>query len=68
MSKPAANRRVIGLAVLASAVIMVVVAVLIGTGVISVPEQSRTLFVVALAATAVLDGLLGLYYLSTSTE
>ncbi len=68
MPKPAGNRRIVGLALLASAAVMFVFAILLGTGVIPVSDQSRSIIAVALSAAAVLDGLIGLRFLSSSTE
>jgi hypothetical protein len=65
---PAANRRIVGFALLASAGIMALAALLFGTGVVPVPEGAQLIVALALGAAAVIDGLIGLRFVMSSTE
>ncbi len=68
MPEPASKKRIVGLALLASTAILVVMAILFGTGVFPVPDESRMLVAGAFVVAAVLDGFMAIRYLVSSDE
>jgi hypothetical protein len=64
---PAANRRIVGMALLASAGVMGFIALLFGVGVISVPAETQFIVAIALGAAALVDALIGLRFLLTAS-
>jgi hypothetical protein len=65
---PAANRRIVGFALLASAGIMAFIALLFGAGVIPVPEETRLIVALVLGAAALIDGFIGFRFVMSATE
>jgi hypothetical protein len=63
MSTEPGSRRIIGFALIASAVVLGIVASLIYTGVFGVSQQARTIVAGAMAVAAVLDMLLAVYFI-----
>jgi hypothetical protein len=63
MSREQGSRRIIGFALIASAVVLGIVASLIYTGVFGVSQQARTIVAGAMAVAAVLDMLLAVYFI-----
>ena len=63
MSTQPGNRRIIGFALIASSVVLGIVASLIYTGVFGVNEQSRMIVAGAMVMGAVLDMLLAVYFI-----
>jgi hypothetical protein len=61
--KRAGSRRIVGFAMAASAVILLVMASLIYTGTFGVALQSRTIVAGAMAVAAVLDVVLAIYFI-----
>ena len=57
-----ANRQIVALAMLISAVTMAVVAYLIGTGLIDLGAEVRTIAAIALGVVAFLDFVVGLWF------
>ena len=57
-----ANRQIVALAMLISAVTMAVVAYLIGTGLIDIGAEVRTIAAIALGVVAFLDFVVGLWF------
>jgi p-aminobenzoyl-glutamate transporter AbgT len=68
MAEPAAKKRVIGLALFASSALTVLVAILVGTGVVPVGESARPLLIGVLAIVAVVDLFVGWRFLMASAE
>ena len=63
MSEEHGSRRIVGFAMMASALVLGVVASLIYTGVFGVSEQARAIVAGAMGLAAVLDLLLAIYFL-----
>lgn len=63
MSEKQSSRRIVGFAMAGSAVLMLVMASLIFTGVFGVSEQSRGIVAGALGVAGVLDILLATYFI-----
>jgi hypothetical protein len=65
MSEQQSSRRIVGFAMLASALVLGVVAALVYTGVFGVSEQARAIVAGAMALAAVLDLLLAVYFIAS---
>jgi hypothetical protein len=63
MSTQQGNRRIVGYALVASAVVLGTVAALIYTGVFGVSEQARGIVAGAMGIAAVLDMVLAVYFI-----
>jgi hypothetical protein len=63
MTTQPGNRRIVGFALVASAVVLGLVAALIYTGVFGVSEQARGIVAGAMGVAAVLDMLLAVYFI-----
>jgi hypothetical protein len=63
MSTQPGSRRIVGFALVASAVVLGLVAALIYTGVFGVSEQARGIVAGAMGVAAVLDMLLAVYFI-----
>ncbi|MGQ0735171.1 MAG: hypothetical protein ACT4QD_16150 [Acidobacteriota bacterium] len=61
-------RRIIGLALLVSMAILMIMAILIGTGVIGIAEEVRLTVVVAMGLAAAVEGMLAFRYLVTASQ
>jgi hypothetical protein len=69
MAKPtSANKRVVGMALFASSIIMVIVAILFGTGVLPIGDETRPILVGVLLVAAVIDAFMGWRFLMASSE
>ena len=68
MAKTAPQKRIVGLALFASSVLTVLVAILIGTGVVPIDESVRSILVGVLALVAAVDVLIGWRFLMASFE
>jgi hypothetical protein len=62
------SRRIVGLALAASAAVLALIAALIYTGVFGVAPQSRAIVAGAMAAAAVLDVLLAVYFIVSDPD
>ena len=67
MDKPASQKRVVGLALFATSGLTVLIAILIGTGVIPIDESVRSILVGVLAVVAVIDVFIGWRFLMASS-
>jgi hypothetical protein len=67
MAKPAAQKRIVGLALFASSALTVLIAILIGTGVVPIDESVRSLVVGLLVIVALVDALIGWRFLMASS-
>ena len=63
MSEETGSRRIVGFALVASAVVLGLVAALIYTGVFGVSEEARGIVAGAMGAAAVLDMCLAVYFI-----
>ena len=63
MSTQQGSRRIVGLALAASAVVLGLVATMIYSGVVGVSEQSRGIVAGAMGVAAVLDMILAVYFI-----
>jgi hypothetical protein len=61
------SRRIVGFALAGSAAVLMVVAALIYTGVFGVAEESRAIVAGAMGVAAVLDMLLAVYFMASSS-
>ena len=66
MAKPAAQKRVVGLALFASSGLTVLIAILIGAGVVPIDEPVRSILVGVLAVVALADAFIGWRFLMAS--
>jgi hypothetical protein len=64
MSAQRGGRRTVGIALLASAAVLVVLGALLAAGVFPVASEHRTLFLSVLLVAAVADAVIGLRFLS----
>jgi hypothetical protein len=67
MAEPAARKRVVALALFASSALTVLIAILIGTGVVPIDESVRSLLVGVLVVVALVDALIGWRFLMASS-
>jgi hypothetical protein len=67
MADTASRKRVVGLALFASAGLTVVIAILIGTGVIPIDESVRSIVAGVLAVVAIADAFIGWRFLMAAS-